>query len=231
MRFKVLYMHRLLSNLKVDINSNLYLKDPESSSLGLKIIKSSVDLIDLHGIEEFNFKKLAAAIGSTESSIYRYFENKHNLLLYLSSLYWGIIELQIVIQTNNMSHGFDKLMKAVETLFNEPSMKFSSFEVSGSKLRHIINSEFIKVSHHKLVDVQNEAGFFSIYKRLVVRISEMIAEVDPEYAYSHSLASLIIEGSSNQYFLIEHFQNLTDCHSKDHLYIFYKEILSKTLKH
>jgi hypothetical protein len=224
-------MHNILSSLRVDINSDLYLKDPESSPLGLKIVKSSIDLIDLHGIEEFNFKKLAIEIGSTESSIYRYFENKHRLLLYLSSLYWGIMEFQMVVQTNNMSSGMDKLMKAVETLFSTPQTAYSSFKVDGQKLRHILNSEFVKVYHHKLVDVENEAGYFSIYKRLASRLSEIIIEVNADYAYSNSLASLIIEGSLNQYFLSEHFQNLTDCHSKDNLYLFYKDLLTKTLKH
>lgn len=224
-------MHNILSSLRVDINSDLYLKDPESSPLGLKIVKSSIDLIDLHGIEEFNFKKLAKSIGSTESSIYRYFENKHRLLLYLSSLYWGIMEFQMVVQTNNMNPGMEKLLKAVETLFSTPETTYSSFEVDGGKLRHILNSEFVKAYHHKLVDVQNEAGYFSIYKRLALRLSEMIVGVNPKYAYSNSLASLIIEGSLNQYFLSEHFHNLTDCHSKDNLYLFHKDLLTKTLKH
>lgn len=222
-------MDKILSSFKVDINSNLYLKDPESSSLGLKIVISSVDLIDLYGIEEFNFKKLAKAIGSTESSIYRYFENKRNLLLYLSSLYWGVMEFQLVMQTNSMTSGLDKLMTAVETLFSDPKTEFSSYEVEGEKLRHIINSEFVKAYHYKHVDVQNEAGYFSIYKRLVSRLSDLIADVNPDYSYSNSLASLIIEGSLNQYFLSEHFQNLTDCHSKDNLYLFYNDLLTKTL--
>lgn len=223
-------MHNLLSNLRVDINSSLYLKDPESSPLGLKIVKSSIDLIDLYGIEEFNFRKLALEIGSTESSIYRYFENKHRLLLYVSSLYWGIMEFQLVVQTNNMPEGLQRLLKAVETLFSTPQTKCTSFEVEGQKLRHILNSEFVKAYHHKLVDEENEAGYFIIYKRLVSRLADMIAGVNSNYMYSNSLASLIIEGSLNQYFLSEHFKNLTDCHSKDNLYLFYEDLLNKTLK-
>lgn len=222
-------MHNILSNLRVDINSSLYLKDPESSQLGINIVKSSIDLIDANGIEEFNFKKLARVIGSTESSIYRYFENKYRLLLYISSLYWGIMEFQMVVQTNNMSGSLEKLLKAVETLFSTPQTKCTSFEIEGQKLRHILNSEFVKAYHHKLVDEENEAGCFSIYKRLVSRLSEMIVEVNSDYSYSKSLASVIIEGSLNQYFLSEHFHNLTDCHSKDNLYLFYKDLLTKTL--
>jgi AcrR family transcriptional regulator len=222
-------MHRLQANFKVNINQSLYLKDPESSSLGKKIVKTSIDLIDDHGLEEFNFKKLAKAIDSTESSIYRYFENKHRLLLYLSSLYWGLLEFQFVMQTTSMPPGLDKLMKAVEILFSTPESTYSTFELNGQKLRHILNTEFIKVYHNKHVDEQNKAGYFSIYKRLVSRISEIILEVKPNYSYCNSLSSLVMEGSLNQYFLLEHFENLTDCQTKDNLYSFYKDLLTKTL--
>lgn len=224
-------MHNLLSDLRVDINSSLYLKNPESSVLGQNIVKSSIELLDLHGFEKFNFKKLALEINSTESSIYRYFENKHRLLLYVSSLYWGVMEFQIVMETNSMKPGMDKLMKAVEVLFGTPDIYYSSSKIDSSKLRRIINSEFVKAYHNKLVDKQNKAGYFSIYKRVVLRISELIINVNPDYSYSNSLSSMIIEGSLNQYFLSEHFHSLTDCHSEDNLYVFYKDLLTKTLKH
>lgn len=35
------------------------------------------------GYEAFTFKKLAEDIGTTEAGIYRYFENKYKLLVYL----------------------------------------------------------------------------------------------------------------------------------------------------
>ena len=223
-------MQSLQANFKVNINSSLYLKDPESSALGKKIVKSSIELIDLYGLEEFNFKKLAKAIESTESSIYRYFENKYRLMLYLSTLYWGVLEFQFVMHTNSMKPGLDKLMKAVEVLFSTPESSYSTFELNGQKLRHILNTEFVKVYHNKYVDEQNKGGYFTIYKRLVSRISEIILEVKSDYLYSTSLSSLVIEGSLNQYFLLEHFENLTDCHTKDNLYLFYKDLLTKTLK-
>jgi AcrR family transcriptional regulator len=198
--------------------------------LGQNIVKTSIDLIDVHGIEEFTFKKLAHEIGSTESSVYRYFENKHKLLLYLSTLYWGVLEFQFVVQTTSMKPGMDKLMKAVEILFSIPESQYSSYKLDGKKLRHILNSEFVKVYHNKHVDEQNKAGYFSIYKRLASRISNIILEVNPDYLYSNSLSSLVMEGSLNQYYLSEHFENLTDCHSQHNLYLFYKDLLTNTLK-
>ena len=230
LRSELIVMHKLLSNLKIDINSSLYLKDPKSSPLGRKIVKKSIDLIDIYGIEEFNFKKLALEIDSTESSIYRYFENKHKLLLYLSTLYWGILEIEFVLQTTNMKPGMDKLMKAVDVLFSIPESQHSSYKLDGKKLRHILNSEFVKVYHNKQVDEQNKAGYFSIYERLASRISTIISEVNPDYIYRKSLSSLVMEGSLNHYFLSEHFENLTDCHSKANLYSFYKDLLTNTLK-
>ena len=72
---------------KIQVNEKIYVKDPETSTLGKKIIQESIILIDEIGFEDFTFKKLGERIGSNESSIYRYFESKHKLLLYLTSWY------------------------------------------------------------------------------------------------------------------------------------------------
>ena len=71
--------------IKISLNDRLYLRDPQETSLGKKIIQHSILLIDKVGFEAFNFKKLAQYMGSTEASVYRYFENKHLLLIYLVS--------------------------------------------------------------------------------------------------------------------------------------------------
>ena len=104
LRVNIINMKTLLSNLKIDINDKIYLKDPESSDLGKRIIEHSINLIDDIGFDSFTFKKLGAIIGSNESSIYRYFESKHKLLLYLTSWYWGWLEYQLVFSTTNMSN-------------------------------------------------------------------------------------------------------------------------------
>ena len=97
-------MDTLLSNFKISVNPDIYLKDPESSELGRKIINHSIALIDELGFEQFTFKKLGIRITSNESSIYRYFENKHMLLLYLSSWYWTWVEYKIVINTHSIDN-------------------------------------------------------------------------------------------------------------------------------
>jgi hypothetical protein len=107
-------MHTLLNNFKISINNKLYLKDPETSELGKKIIQNSILLINEIGFEAFTFKKLGEKIHSNESSIYRYFENKHKLLIYLSSWYWSWVEYNLVFATTNIKDPNDKLIKGVK---------------------------------------------------------------------------------------------------------------------
>ena len=82
-------MKNILEGIKINISPKIYVKDPETSELGKKILENSILLIDEIGFDNFTFKKLGQRIGSNESSIYRYFESKHKLLLYLTSWYWG----------------------------------------------------------------------------------------------------------------------------------------------
>ena len=102
-------MHELLKNLQIKVNEKTYLKDPESSDLGKRIIENSITLINDIGFEAFTFKKLGVLIHSNESSVYRYFENKHKLLLYLTAWYWAWIEYHIVIKTFSISDPKKKL--------------------------------------------------------------------------------------------------------------------------
>ena len=57
--------------LKIKMNDALFLRNPEDSELGKKIIKHSIQLISKNGLEAFTFKKLAEDIGTTEAGIYR----------------------------------------------------------------------------------------------------------------------------------------------------------------
>jgi len=75
-------MQHMLRHIK--INEGLFTKNPDSSKLGHKIISQSIEMIDELGFEAFTFRKLGVKIGSNESSIYRYFESKHALLVYSS---------------------------------------------------------------------------------------------------------------------------------------------------
>jgi AcrR family transcriptional regulator len=222
-------MESLLSTIKINVNPKVYLKDPESSELGQNIISNSIILIDKLGLEDFNFKKLATLINSNESSIYRYFENKYRLLQYLSSLYWGILEYRIVFDTNAIKDPKEKLLKALKILTLKPENIPSYSSLDQLKLRDIIISEFTKSYHNKHVDSDNNEGKFRIYKRLNLRIAEMITLVSPNYAYPKSLASQIIEGATQQQFMRIHFPTLTEQKNDMDVYAFFKDIVINVL--
>ena len=207
-------MEQLLQSVKIAINEKLYLKDPESSELGKRIVEKSIVMVNELGFDGFTFKKLGIAIKSNESSIYRYFENKHKLLLYLTSWYWGWLEYQLVFSTNSMGNSTKKLKKAIE-IVTKPTEEDSAFShVNEVLLNKIVINEYSKSYLTKEVDADNKEGYFVIYKRLVNRLCDMISAVNSDYAYPSSLASTILEGSLHQHFLREHFTSLTDCRKK-----------------
>lgn len=207
-------MKHLLSNIKINVNSQVFNKDPESSDLGKKIIEHSIILIHEIGFDGFTFKKLGEHIGSNESSIYRYFDNKHKLLIYLTSWYWAWIEYQLVLNTNSISNPFEKLKTGLEVVAQEHAIDVGFEHINEILLHQIIISESSKSYLTKEVDVENKEGYFMIYKRLVKRIADMISEVDPNYIYPQSLASTAVESVLHQQFLKKHFVSITNCNDE-----------------
>ncbi|WP_397303734.1 TetR/AcrR family transcriptional regulator [Nonlabens ulvanivorans] len=223
-------MDKLLQNLKVQINDKIFVKDPESSELGQRIISNSITMIHEMGFEQFTFKKLGKSIGSNESSIYRYFENKHKLLLYLTSWYWGWLEYQLVIETLKITVPTDRLSRAVE-IITQPIEQDSKFEhIDEVVLNKIVIAEYSKSYLTKEVDEENKSGYFTIYKRLVERVKDMILMVNSDYPYPSSLSSTILEGALHQHFLKDHFKNLTDCNDHVSPTDYFKHLVFQTLK-
>lgn len=204
-------MKHLLSNLKISVPESIYIKDPETSNLGKRIIEHSILLIDEIGFEAFTFKKLGIRIQSNESSIYRYFESKHKLLVYLTAWYWAWIEYQLVFETVNINDPVEKLKRGIQVV-TRATMEDSNFDhINEIKLNQIIINENSKSFLTKDVDEENKQGYFKMYKQVVLRVKEMISEVNPDYPYSSSLSSTILEGSLHQYFLKDHLTTITDC--------------------
>ena len=207
-------MKYLLQGIKIGVNEKIFLKDPESTALGKRIVEHGILLIDESGFEDFTFKKLGTRIRSNESSIYRYFENKHKFLVYLTSWYWGWKEYQLVFATNSIEDTSQKLLKAVEILTQPVKQDASFSHINEVALNQIIINESSKSFLTKEVDTENKQGYFVVYKRLVQRLRDMIEEADPTYRFSGSLSSMIIEASLHQYFLMDHFSSITDCSEK-----------------
>ncbi len=222
-------MNTVFANFIFQINDKIYVKDPETSDLGRKILEQSIILIDEIGFDNFTFKKLGEKIGSNESSIYRYFENKHKLLVYLSSWYWSWMEYKLVFATANITDPKEKLKKAITIVTEKVSDDSSTVYINESILNKIIIAEFTKTLHTKEIDQENKEGFFLIYKRVISRIIAFVNEVNPEYQFAKSLISSIVEGSLHQYFLKEHLKSITDCDDEISPTNFYVNLIETTL--
>lgn len=223
-------MEILLENFKITINEKLYLKDPETSALGKKILKNSIILMDEIGFEAFTFKKLGASIDSTESSIYRYFENKHKLLVYLSTYYWSWTEYNLVISTTNISDPLEKLIRGINVITQLVQDDPKTPHIDEAILGRIIVSEFNKTLFTKEVDYENNEGYFLVYKRIIHRLIEMIEKVNPSYPYAKTLASSIVDGNLHQNYLKEHFKTLTDLSENQSIAKFYRDMVVKILQ-
>ena len=187
-------------------------------------------LINEIGFEEFTFKKLGEKISSNESSIYRYFESKHKLLLYLSSWYWGWIEYKLAFATTNIDNPMERLKRGIAVVTQKIEDDASTLHVNESILNKIIIQEFTKTLLTKEVDEENKEGFFLVYKRVINRIIEMIHDVDPNYGYAKSLASSVVEGALHQHFLKDHLKTITNCNQDISPTDFYLNLISTLLK-
>jgi AcrR family transcriptional regulator len=192
------------------LNPSLYLRDPEGTDLGKNIIKHSIQLIHDTGFEAFTFKKLAESIGTTEAGVYRYFENKHKLLVYIISWYWRWLDFQIGYQTKNLTNPVSKLKKVITILATTVEDDLMTGHVDESILHQILISEGSKAFLTKQVNQDNKQEYFKPYKDLCNTIGEIILECNPKYKFPHSLASTIIEMAHLQNFFMNHLPSLTD---------------------
>lgn len=224
-------MDSLFSNIKLSINPSIYLKDPDSTDLGKKIITGSVELIDEIGFEAFNFKKLSIRISTTEASIYRYFESKHHILVYLVCWYWRWVEYKLVFGINNIEDSSQKLKKAIKILTEKIEEDTHVSHINEVKLGCIIISNATKIYCIKNVDEENKEGFYLPYKQLVQRVSDLILECSPNFEYPHMLVSSVIEGAHHQRFFAEHLPKLTDqVEGEDAIVEFYTKMVLKTIQ-
>jgi AcrR family transcriptional regulator len=196
--------------VQIKMNAALFLRDPEGSELGRKIVQHSIGLIHKNGFEAFTFKKLAEDIGTTEAGIYRYFENKHRLLIYIVAWYWSWLEYQITFETNNISDPAGRLKKVI-TLLATTGKGDARFSPDNENLLHqIVIYEGSKAYLTRHVGEDNKQQFFKPYKDLVAAISNIILECNPKYKFPRSLASTIIEMAHFQNFFMYNLPSLTD---------------------
>lgn len=196
--------------LQLRLNDNLSLKDPQSTELGEKIIKSSIPMIDQLGFEGFTFKKLSVEIESTEASIYRYFENKHRLLVYLISWYWAWLDYRIEFETHHLKEAGLKLEEAIRLITEKKIQDITFPGIDEEALARIVVAESDKIYLTKQVDEDNKEGLFRGYKSLCGKIANFVSEVNPKYPFPHALVSTALEAAHQQIFFAKHLPSLTE---------------------
>lgn len=196
--------------IRIKMNEHLFVRDPESTELGRKIVRQSIQLIHEIGFEDFTFKKLAAVIHTTEAGIYRYFENKHRLLVYLVTWYWNLLEYQVLYQINNLVDPEMKIRKVIELLSKEIDENIGGNDIDHKALYQIVIAESNKVYLTKEVGENNKVQLYKPYKDLCARIANLLTEYNPNYAFPRSLASTLVEMAHFQYFFMHHLPSLTD---------------------
>jgi AcrR family transcriptional regulator len=221
-----------MKNLQIyiKVSPELYLKNPDSSELGRRIISESIELIDELGFEDFTFKKLGHRIGSPESSVYRYFESKHTLLTYLTSWFWSWIEYLLVFATVNVDSPINRLEKTIKILTQSIEVDKSFSYINEVLLHKIIITESNKVYHTKDVDDENSKGYFKTYKQVVQRVSDIVLEVNPQFDFPHMLISTVIEGANHQRYFAKHLPSLTDVkQGEDNISEFFSQLVFKII--
>ena len=198
-------------DIRIKMNEKLFLRNPEESLLGKKIVKNGLILINKIGFEEFTFKKLSIEISTTEATIYRYFENKHRLLIYLINWYWSYIEYKVVFQTNNITNPEKKLKTIIRLLVeNAADKELNSDFISEKDAYQLIMWEGSKSYLTRNVSKDNDDRLFKPYKDLCERIASIITEHNPKYKFPHSMASTLLEMAHAQKFFMQNLPSLTD---------------------
>jgi len=220
--------------LSFQLNNHLFVRDPQHTQLGQKIISQSVEMIDRLGFEHFTFKKLAEEIESTEASIYRYFENKHRLLLYLVSWYWSWIEYRIDLASSLSQPAEERLKTALRVIVEEKQFDPSFAFVDEVALHRIVVSELDKTYHTKSVDKDNQEGLFGGFKSLCKKIGIMVSEINKDFPYPNSLISTVLLAAKQQLFFSAHLPSLTNIRNgqsaNEEIYLFIERLVFNTIQ-
>ena len=80
-------------------------------------------------------------------------------------------------------------------------------------LHRLVIVEGAKGYHHKFVDEQNDAGFFVAYNSVCHEFEETIFQINNDFPYAKTLASVILEMTFNSIYFSDHLPKWTNIHS------------------
>lgn len=201
-------MEYLFRHLRLEPDAALYVKDPQRSETGQNLLRCGARLIAAGGMEAFTLKKLSLEAGCTEATVYRYFHNKHQLLLYLMNLYWGWLLYHAELETNNLEDPHTKLKRIVRLLSGPlTSMPDTGF---ASDLFALALNEGVKTHLNNATGSEWQQGLFEAYARFAAHVASCLRECAPDYAYPMAWSATFIDAAMQQQFFHRHLPHFTE---------------------
>jgi AcrR family transcriptional regulator len=201
-------MDYLFRHLRLEPDAALYIKDPQRSETGQALLRCGARLMAEGGIETFTLKKLSVEAGCTEATVYRYFGNKHQLLMYLMNLYWGWLLYHAKLETANLDDARMKLQRIIRLLSGPlPSMPDEEF---ANDLFALALSEGVKTHLNYATGSEWKQGLFEGYERFAAHVEACLREYAPDYAYPMAWSATFIDAAMQQQFFLRHLPHFTE---------------------
>lgn len=166
-----------MSALEATALSRYCLRDPQQTHLGQKIVAQGIALLAEIGLEQFSFKRLAQEVHTTEASVYRYFENKHQLMQYLSEGFWCDLSTRLSVQAALAQTPEQQLELQLHILVEAYQ------NLQGQIIPVLLASEG-----------PSPIGLQSVYRQMQV----VIVRVNPHYPYPRTLITTLLEAARQQ---------------------------------
>jgi AcrR family transcriptional regulator len=205
----------MIKGIKFSFSNHLYVKDPQETKYGKRLLSHTVELMAQIGFEAFTFRKLAVEMKSAEASIYRYFENKHQLLVFLSCWYWEWVHYLIHIHTLNIKSPEEQLKLTIHQLLHASEQSNMTEYINENLLHKLLVVEGVKAIHHHDVDDKNSHGMFKSRKELVDKIAQILLEINSQFTYAITLATTMVDMADNQIYYVEHLPKLSSLKNTD----------------
>jgi AcrR family transcriptional regulator len=198
--------------VRIVVDSRLYLRDPQETELGRRLLSDAVEMLNELGLESFTFSKLARSCNSTEASMYRYFHNKHELLGYLVAWYWAWLDYKVSFKTNNITQSNARLELMLQVLAGNSDTSAMTPWMNEKLLQRLVVSEWGKL---QLTGEHTAASAYTHQEIFTKRIADFIHAANPHYPYPRALAGLLIQQAHQQRWYAEHFPQFTEVRLND----------------
>lgn len=120
------------------------------------------------------------------------------------------MEFLVMFKLNNLTDKKERLSLVIELITHELPESSGKFDYNKKYLNQIVISESSKTYLVKEVVEINKDEVFKPYKDLCEKIAKVITEYNPDYKYSRSLSTTLIETAHQQQFFSVNLPKLTN---------------------